>query len=106
MIVPFWTAVSMSNRFLPGHPAVGDGAIPVALELARLADDHMESVVFHIQRLGRALDAVADDSDDLVFEDAAGFGQGEFLAGDNAFFYASKINDCHDSCSPLLIVLC
>ena len=80
---------------LAGHPAVGDGAVPVAFELWRLADDDLEAVVLHVQRLRRALDAVADDSNGFFFEDLPGFRQREFLAGDDGFFRAAKINECH-----------
>ena len=42
-------------------PAVAHCAIPVLLELGRLADDDVEAVVLHIQGLGGPLDTVLLD---------------------------------------------
>ena len=64
---------------LAGLPAVGDGAVPVALERLGLADDDVEAVVAQVQSLRRALHAVADDGDGLVLEHLAGAGHREFL---------------------------
>src|SRR3569623_70358 len=49
-------------------PAVLDGLVPGARLLA-LADDDVAAVVLHVERLAGALDAVAQDGDDLVAED-------------------------------------
>jgi hypothetical protein len=81
---------------LPGLEAVGDRLVPVALLLGPLADDDVgDAVVPHVQGLGRALDAVADDGDDLILQHFAGFCNGELLAGDHCFLHTTEINDCH-----------
>ncbi len=82
---------------LAGFPAVLDGAVPVALEGAGLADDDVEAVVAQVERLRRALDAVADDGDGFVLEHLAGLGHGEFLPRDDFFLDSAKINSCHNS---------
>jgi hypothetical protein len=82
---------------LAGLEAVLGGAVPVALEAGILADDDVEAVVAHVERLGGALDAVADDGDGFVLEDLLGLLQGEFLAGDDVFLHSAKINRGHDS---------
>ena len=82
---------------LAGFPAVGDGAVPVALERFGLADDDLEAVVAQVQSLRRALHAVADDGDGLVFEHLAGARHREFLPRDDFFLCSAKINRCHNS---------
>ena len=79
----------------PGHPAVLDGAVPVALELRCLADDHVEPVVLHVEGLGRPLDAVADHGDHFVLQDLVRFREREFLARNDFLFDAAKINLSH-----------
>ena len=74
-------------------PAVGDGLV-IRLALA-LADDDIESVVFQVQGLSGALDAVADDGDGFVLQDFACFFQGEFLAGHDVLVDTAKIDLCH-----------
>ena len=83
------------EKRLAGFPAVLHGAVPVALELRRLTDDDLEPVVAQVERLCRPLHAVADDGDDFVLENFPGFGHREFLAGDDCFEGAAKINFCH-----------
>ncbi len=80
-----------------GLEAVLLGAGPIALEAGILADDDLNAVVAHVERLGGALDAVADDGDDLVLEDLLGLLQGEFGTGDDVFLRSAKINLGHNS---------
>src|SRR5262249_31786872 len=80
-------------------PAVFERSIPVALELAGLADNDVEPVVAQVERLGWALDTIPNDGDDFVFEDLARFGHGKLFARDDLFFHAAKINQCHNLCS-------
>ena len=44
----------------------------------------------------RTLHAVADDGDGFVFQDFAGFLQGELLARNNIFFDSAEIDLCHN----------
>ena len=81
---------------LAGFEAVLDGAFPVALETGVLADDAPDAVVAHVQRLGGALHAVADDGDDFILQNLARFFQREFRAGDDFFFDSTKINFGHN----------
>ena len=74
-------------------PAVGDGLV-IRLALA-LADDDVEAVVFQVQGLSGALDAVADDGDGFVLQDFACVFQGEFLAGHDVLVDTAKIDLCH-----------
>lgn len=46
--------------------------------------------------LPRTLHAVADDGDGFVFQDFAGFLQGELLARNNIFFDSAEIDLCHN----------
>src|SRR5262249_13346486 len=55
---------------LAGDPAVLDRQVPAARLLA-LADDHLDAVVLHVQRLAPALDAVADHRHRLRGQDLA-----------------------------------
>ena len=82
-------------------PAVALRAVPVLLVFLRLADDNVDAVVLHVERLGRPLHAVADDGDDFLLEDAARLCKREFLPGDDRFLYPAEIDDCHE-----LFLLC
>ena len=76
-------------------PAVGDGLLPALAALA-LAHDDVQAVVPEVERLPRTLHAVADDGDGFVFQDFAGFLQGELLARNNIFFDSAEIDLCHN----------
>jgi hypothetical protein len=80
---------------LARHPAVGDGAIPVPLERGRLADDDVEAIVLHVERLGRTLDAIADHRDGLVLENLERLLDRELFARDDFFFDSTEIDRCH-----------
>ena len=92
---------SLLNRFFDfeqgfaGDEAVLDGAVPVLHELLGLTDDDVEAVVAQIQRLGRALYAVTDNRDNFVLQNFAGLRQRKLFAGDDGFFSAAEINNCH-----------
>src|SRR5262249_33240597 len=87
---------------LAGDPAVADGAVPTA-GFGALADDDLEAVVAEVERLGGALDTVADDRDGFAFQDLARPRHGEFLAGDDFYLRAAKIDDCHSLCLSVLV---
>ena len=97
MIVPRLRGLFDVEQRLAGDPAVLDGAVPVLPERLGLADDDVEAVVPHVQGLGRALHAVADDRDGLLLEHLAGLGQRKLFAGDDVLLDAAKIDHCHDS---------
>ena len=68
MMVPFAAASSGSNSVLPGtQPSSRHRS--QALPPLPLADDDVDAVVPHVQRLAAALHAVAEDGDGLVAED-------------------------------------
>ena len=74
-------------------PAVRDGLV-IRLALA-LADDDVEAVVFQVQGLSGALDAVADDGDGFVLQDFACFFEGELFAGHDILVDTAEIDLCH-----------
>src|SRR5262249_43810734 len=53
---------------LAGNPAVLLGQLPAAALVAQ-ADDYVEAVVLHVERLAAALDAVAEDGDGFLAQD-------------------------------------
>ena len=67
---------------LARHPAVLDRALPARIGLRglALADDHVDAVVPHVERLARTLDAIAKHRDRLALEDLLGLLEREFLA--------------------------
>ena len=67
-----------------------------ASSISALADDHIDAVVAHVERLGGALHAVAENGDDLVFQDFLGLGKGEFLAGGDVLDLVGEFDLCHD----------
>ena len=75
------------------HPAILDGAVPVALEGAGLANDDVEAVVAQVQRLGRPLHAVTNDGDNFVLKHLPSLGHREFLPRDDLFFCSAKIDN-------------
>ena len=79
---------------LAGHPAVGHGALPAAGPFA-LPDDHAEAVVAQVERLPRALHAVADHGDGLVPERFERPFEREFFACDDVLLDAAEIDLCH-----------
>ena len=60
-------ASSMGKSVWPGTQPSCDGQVPGARLLA-LADDDLDAVVLHVERLALALDAVADDGDRLLVQ--------------------------------------
>ena len=84
----------IKQRFA-GLPSVFDGAVPILLEGFGLADDDVDAVVLHVQCLGRALHAVADDRDGFLLENTTGFAQGKLFAHNDCFFNSAKIDYCH-----------
>ena len=89
MIVARSAASSMPKSVLPGSQ-------PSATAFSQLSDDDVEPVVLEVERLPRTLHAVADDGDGFVFQDFAGFLQGELLARNNIFFDSAEIDLCHN----------
>ncbi len=74
-------------------PAVRDRLVPRAA--TPLADDHVEAVVLEVERLPRALDAVADHGDRLVRETFAGLLEGPLVAGDDGLDLVTELNLGH-----------
>ena len=68
MMVPRSAASSSENSVLPGTQPSCSGQVPAAA-LVALADDDVDAVVLHVERLAAALHAVAEDGDGLVAED-------------------------------------
>ena len=68
-MVPRWAASSSGEERLAGHPAVLLRPGPSLAALVALADDDVDAVVLHVERLAAALHAVAEDGDGLVAED-------------------------------------
>jgi len=79
--------------------AVFHRALPVAGETLVLANDDIDAVVAHVERLRRALHAIANDGDDLILEDLLRLLQGIFFACDDGFHNTAKINLRHVSYS-------
>ena len=79
----------------PRHPSVLPRPVPVRLELPGLPDDDLKTVVFHIQRLRRALDAVSDHRDRLVLEHLASLRHGKFFSCYDFFLNTAKVDDRH-----------
>ena len=68
MMVPRCGGLLEREERLAGHPAVLLGQVPALPPFAQ-ADDDVDAVVLHVERLAAALDAVAEDGDGLVAED-------------------------------------
>ena len=93
MMSPFSAASSM-EKSLAGHPAVLERAAPGAVRALALAlaDDHVDAVVAHVERLGRTLDAVAEHRNRLALEDLLGLLEGEFLARHDLLDDATEVD--------------
>ena len=68
-------------------PSVLLGAAPagVGLGVLALTDNNVKTVVAHIERLTRTLDAVTENGDFLALEDLESLGKGKLLAGGDVF---------------------
>ncbi len=86
-------------------PAVAHRPVPVLLELFGLADNHVETVIPHVQRLSGSLHAVADHGNGLVLQYIAGLLQGEFVPHDHPFDHSTKIYLSHESLLCLVVGL-
>ncbi len=71
-------------------------ALPVCSKGFVLADDNIDAVVAHVQSLGGALDAVADDGDGLTFEDLLRLLQGIFFTSDDGLNGTAKVDLSHN----------
>jgi len=80
---------------LSRNPAVGNGFVP-RLRIFTLADDHVESVIFQIQRLSGALNAVSDHCDGFVLQHFERFAQGELFTCGHVLHNSPEIHFCHD----------
>ena len=78
---------------LSGNPSVLDGLVVGCA--GTLADDDIESVVPEVEGLSGALDAVADDGYDFVFQYFMCFCQREFFPCDEVFLDVSEFELCH-----------
>ncbi len=78
-------------------PAILLGLVPRALALRRAADDDVDTVFLHVERLGRALHAVTEHGDDLIAKHLSRPLQREFLPGDDLLDDSAKIYFCHFS---------
>ena len=67
-MVPFAAASSGSNSVSPGFQPSSRHLV-VGLAALALADDDLDAVVAHVERLPAALHAVAEHGDGLVLED-------------------------------------
>ena len=74
---------SIAHRFIP------------ALGVLPLADDHVFAVPAPIECHTRALHAVANDSDDFIFQNFLCFRERELVPGHHIFFRPAKIQFCH-----------
>ena len=92
---PAHRLINLEQR-LARHPAVLHRPVPVPLECAGLADDHLETVIAQVERLGRPLHAVADNRDRLALQHLARLGHRKFLPRDDLFLRSTEINDCHN----------
>ena len=81
------------EQVFAGNPAVCHGFVE-GLALA-LAYDHVESVVFQVEGLARTLDTIADNGDNLIFQDLTCVIQGKLFTGDDMLVHSAKINSCH-----------
>ncbi len=73
-----------------GHEAIAYCFIP-GLGVFPLTDYDVDAVVFLVERLAGALNAVADDGDGFIFQYLLCFGERKFFAGDYIFFNSAEI---------------
>ena len=93
-MVPRSAASSSENSVLPGTQPSCWARSQLRALLAQ-ADDDVDAVVLHVERLAAALHAVAEDGDGFILQYILGLLQREFLAGDDFFDRTTKINLCH-----------
>jgi len=52
---------------LAGYPTISNCTIPISFEFLCLANDYVETIVFHVERLRRSLNPITDNGNNLVF---------------------------------------
>ena len=82
------------KKRLTGNPTVGNGLLP-CFSAFTLSHNHIETVITQVKALSRALYAITDYRDHLIFEDFSCFFQWKFFTGNYIFVNSAKINYCH-----------
>jgi len=80
-----------AEKSFSGHPSVFPGTIPVPWKLLGLADNDVETIVLHVQRLPRPLNPIADYGNRLVLRTLRALLMGNSLRVTTSSFTPPKL---------------